>query len=155
MNYRDQYPSCAECPFLQLQQALRDATSKDIQDSELLIASKQAMLDHYTDMTTNLNVYTLLLVMAAKERGMSDERIASLLDSIDEYDRHIAEITTFTKDRIAAAHAYIETSIRIVELTDTISQKIAKDCPGFSLVRYLGQKGCKSALIPFVDNQNK
>ncbi len=155
MNYRDAYPSCADCPFLQMQQTQRDDTRKDIQDGEIHIAAKQAALDHYIEMSLNISTYTLLQLMAAKEHGVPDEELQPLIDSVDAYDKDAAIVENNSASQIAAAHTYIETSNSIIELTDAITQKVASDCPGYSIQRYLGQKGCKSSLIPFVDTDNK
>jgi hypothetical protein len=155
MNYRDAYPACEECPFLRTQQTERDAASADIQDSEMLIVAKQAALEHHADVAIKISTYILLQVMAAREYGMLNADVQKLLDKVDASDRDSADITMRSETQISEARSYIDTSRNYIELADIIVQKVAEDCPGFSAVRYAGQTGCKSTLIPFIDSENK
>jgi hypothetical protein len=151
MSYRDMYPACDECPFLQRQQTERDMTHLDIQDSEMLIVAKQAALEHYIDVATNINTYILLKAMAAKEFGADVSDVNELLDKVESYDKDTDEVTMRSNIQINEARSYISLSKDVIDAIDQIVAKVAEDCPGYDISRRIGEAGCKSTLIPFID----
>ena len=159
MIYRETYPQCADCPYLENIQARRNAHTAKIEKAEADTIDwelRGISEDLETQIAAEEIADFLDTIRDIEKRGeLTPEIIAARDNVLTHYarlDKEVSEYGDLVKQRIAWHQNYVATINGMLPDYDTVAELLTEHCEGSSTTHHtIGSVACVSITRPELD----